>query len=149
MKRTDRKSDCAINHSLEVMGDPWSFLIIRDMVTFGKKTYGEFLASDERIGTSVLARRLAELKKHDIITKEPSQHDGRKDEYFLTEKGIALIPILNELAVWGAAHDPATGANKKVIAKYQADRQGVIDRTQEILRNGGSVVQNLGAIYNQ
>jgi len=147
MKRTDRKSDCAINYSLEVIGDQWSLLIIRDMVTFGKKTYGEFLASDERIGTSVLARRLADLEKHGIITKEPSHYDGRKDEYFLTEKGIDLIPIINELAVWGATHDPSTGANKKVIGEYRADRQGVINRTQEIIRNGGSVFHNFDDIY--
>lgn len=147
MKRLDRKSDCAINFSLEILGDAWSLLIIRDMVNFGKKTYGEFLASDERIGTSVLARKLAHLEHHGIISKQTSATDKRKEEYYLTEKGIALAPILNELAVWGAAYDQHTGADKKVINGYLSDRQGVIDRTRQVLRSGGSVRDSLRYIF--
>src|SRR5712675_826556 len=119
MKRLDRKSDCAINYSLEILGDPWSLLIVRDIVNFGKKTYGEFLASDERIGTSVLARKLASLEKNGIITKEPSKIDKRKEEYGLTAKWLDLIPILCELALWGASHDPHTGADMAKIAEYR------------------------------
>ena len=149
MKRADRKSDCAINYSLEVIGDAWSLLIIRDMVTHGKKTYGEFLASDEGIGTSVLARKLSHLEQQGIISRQPSATDRRKEEYVLTEKGIALAPILNELAVWGAAYDRQTGANKQAIAEYLSDRQGVIDRTQQVLRSGGSVSGNFKHIFPQ
>jgi len=115
MKRLDRKSDCAINFSLENIGDPWSLLIVRDMVYFGKKTYGEFLASDERIGTSVLANRLAALESNGILTKEFVETDRRKTQYQLTEKGRGLIPILHDLALWGARYDPDTGANAKLI----------------------------------
>lgn len=147
MKRLDRKSDCAINYSLEVVGDAWSLLIIRDMITFGKKTYGEFLASDERIGTSVLARKLIHLEQQGIIRKQTSETDKRKEEYHLTEKGIALTPILNELAVWGATFDRHTGADQRIIAAYQRDRQGVLDRTLHILRKGGTVLGNLAFIF--
>ena len=148
MKRLDRKSDCAINFSLEILGDAWSLLIVRDMVVHGKKTYGEFLASDERIGTSVLARKLDHLERHGIISKQTSVTDKRKEEYCLTEKGIALAPILNELAVWGAAYDQQTGADKRAIREYVADRQGVIDRTQQVLRSGSSVRSSFGYIFS-
>jgi DNA-binding HxlR family transcriptional regulator len=147
MKRLDRKSDCAINFSLEALGDAWSLLIIRDMVNFGKKTYGEFLSSNERIGTSVLARKLAHLERQGIILKQTSTTDKRKEEYYLTEKGMALAPVLNELAAWGAAYDQQTGANKRAINSYLSDRQGVISRTQQVLRSGGSVQDSLGYIF--
>lgn len=148
MKRLDRKSDCAINYSLEILGDAWSLLIVRDMMTLGKKTYGEFLASDERIGTSVLARKLVHLEQQGIVCKQTSATDRRKEEYRLTEKGIALAPILNELAVWGATFDQHTGANQKIIAIYQRDRQGVLDRTLHILRKGGTVLSNHAFIFS-
>jgi DNA-binding HxlR family transcriptional regulator len=138
MKRLDKKSDCAINFSLEILGDAWSLLIIRDMVWFGKKTYGEFLASKERIGTSVLARKLTHLESQGIVLKQTSLADKRKEEYYLTEKGVALVPLLNELAVWGATYDSQTGADKKVIDEYKSDRQGTIDRIQQVLRRGGA-----------
>ena len=147
MKRLDRKSDCAINYSLEILGDAWSLLIIRDMISFGKKTYGEFLSSDERIGTSVLARKLAHLERQGIIYKQTSATDKRKEEYYLTDKGIALVPILNELALWGATYDSHTGANIKIINKYQSDRQGVIARTQQVLRKGDAVRENFNRIF--
>lgn len=126
MKRTDRKSDCAINYSLEIFGDPWSLLIVRDIVNFRKKTYGEFLASDERIGTSVLARKLEALERHGIITKQPSQTDKRKEEYALTPKGLDLIPILCELALWGATHDPVTGADMSKVREYRNNPRKVV-----------------------
>lgn len=113
MKRVDRKSDCAINFSLENVGDPWTLLIVRDISNHGKKTYSEFLASDERIGTSVLARRLAAMEKSGILTKKSNRRDKRMLEYKLTQKGLDLIPVLNALTAWGATHDPKTGADPK------------------------------------
>ena len=113
MKRTDRKSDSAINFSLEHIGDPWSLLIVRDLVYHGKKTYSEFLASDERIGTSVLARRLAAMEGAGILTKQLNDHDKRMLEYRLTQKGLDLVPVLEALTAWGATHDPETGADPK------------------------------------
>lgn len=147
MKRLDRKSDCAINFSLEILGDTWSLLIIRDMIFFDKKTYGEFLASSERIGTSVLARKLAHLIRHGIIYKQNSATDRRREEYYLTGKGLALVPTLNELAVWGAIYDKHTGVNKENIRSYLSDRQGVLDRMQKILQRNGSVRGNFRYIF--
>jgi DNA-binding HxlR family transcriptional regulator len=146
MKRIDRKSDCAINFSLETFGDPWSLLIIRDIVYFGKKTYGEFLSSDERIGTSVLAKRLVTLEKKGIIRKTRSKLDKRHGEYWLTKKGLDLIPVLLDLADWGAAYDPKTGASGKWIKAVRANRQVMIKRIRNVVSKGGSVLKDYNRI---
>ena len=130
MKRTDRRSDCAINFSLEAIGDPWSLLIVRDMVFFQKTTFGEFMASDERIGTNTLSRRLASLESHGIITKHPAKTDKRKDRYALTDKGLALVPILVDLTEWGATYDPHTGASPDQVMAMRTDRVGFIIAAQ-------------------
>ena len=92
MKHTQHKrSDCPINFALETFDDPWSLLIIRDIVYFGKKTYGEFLASEEGMATNILASRLAHLEQQGLLVKKPSEQDKRKEEYVLTETGLDLI----------------------------------------------------------
>src|SRR5687768_4343044 len=115
-KKRHRRSDCPINFGLETFGDMWSLLIIRDIVYFGKKTYGEFLDSDEHIATNILASRLLHLEEKGILLKTPSATDKRKEVYSLTEKGLDLIPILLEIASWSAQHDPQTGAPPDWIA---------------------------------
>src|SRR2546421_11585921 len=93
-----RRSDCPINFALETFGDPWSLLILRDIIYFGKKTYGEFLASEEGMATNILASRLVQLEQRGILMKKLSEKDKRKEEYVLTEKGLDLIPTLVEMA---------------------------------------------------
>src|SRR6266513_557208 len=111
MKHTHHKrSDCPINFALETFGDPWSLLIIRDLVYFGKRTYGEFLESEEGMATNILASGLAHLEQKGNLLKQPAQKDKRKEVYLLTEKGLDLIPALVELANWSAEHDPDTAA---------------------------------------
>ena len=102
MKKHQRRSDCPISFALETFGDTWSLLIVRDIVYFGKKTYGEFLESDEGIATNILASRLEQLEQSGILTKRPYASDKRKEVYSLTEKGLDLIPILVEMASWSA-----------------------------------------------
>ncbi len=104
MKTDDEKeelrSDCPVNFGLESFGDKWSLLIVRDMMFWGKRTYGEFLRSDEGIATNILAARLASLEKEGIISKKPHPADRRKEMYSLTEKGLELIPLLVEIVAW-------------------------------------------------
>src|SRR6476620_7777135 len=109
-KQHYRGSDCPISFALETFGDMWSLLIVLDIIYFGKKTYGEFLESDEGIATNILASRLAWLVQTGILVKKPHARDKRKEVYALTEKGLDLIPILLELANWSTQHDPETGA---------------------------------------
>lgn len=110
MKRTDIKSHCPINFSLEVFGDPWALLIVRDIASYGKHTYGEFLGSKEKISTRMLAMRLKGLENKGIIIRKPHPTDHRKDLYYLTPKGEAALPILIELATWGSTFDSKTDA---------------------------------------
>ena len=140
MKHTHQKrSDCPINFALETFGDPWSLLIIRDIVYFGKNTYGEFLASEEAMATNILASRLAHLEHQGILVKKLSEQDRRKEEYALTEKGLDLIPILVDMANWSAEHDPHTAAPPTWIDLMKADREKMIQRIRETVQSGGSV----------
>ncbi len=94
------RSNCPVNFGLENFGDKWSLLIIRDIVFWGKKTYGEFLKSDEGIATNILAARLASLEREGILTKAPHPTDKRTEVYSLTDKGLELIPLLVEIVAW-------------------------------------------------
>ena len=147
--KQQRRSDCPINFALEMFGDPWSLLIIRDMVYFGKKTYGEFLASEEGIATNILASRLAQLERQGFLEKRLSQTDKRREEYFLTERGLDLIPILVEMANWSAEHDPNSGAPAAWIAVMKANREQMIQRIRETVRSGGSVFAGENSLVRQ
>ena len=150
MKHTQqRRSDCPINFALETFGDPWSLLIIRDIVYFGKKTYGEFLASEEGMATNILASRLARLEEQGILMKKPSEQDKRKEEYALTEKGLDLIPVLAEIANWSAEYDPHTGAPAAWITLMKADREKMLRLIRETVENGGSVFVGEKSLISQ
>lgn len=139
MKRAENKSHCPVNFALETFGDAWSLLIVRDIVFWGKRTYGEFLESDEGISTNVLAARLAHLESKGILVREPHENDRRKEVYALTEKGLALIPILLEMSGWAAQYDPATTAPQAFVAAVYADRKKMFKRVQDVVREGGSL----------
>src|ERR1700716_3994368 len=95
-----RRSGCPLNASIEMLGDRWSLLIIRDMMLRGSRTYKEFLESYERIATNILADRLRKLIAYGIITTESDPSDGRKRIYLLTSKGIDLAPVMTEMGLW-------------------------------------------------
>src|ERR1700730_3125195 len=100
-----RRSGCPLNASVEILGDRWSLLIIRDMMLRGFRSYKQFLGSYERIATNILADRLRRLEEHGIITAEPDPSDGRKLIYLLTKKGIDLAPVLTEMVLWSGRHE--------------------------------------------
>jgi DNA-binding HxlR family transcriptional regulator len=149
VKRTDRKSHCPVNFALETVGDPWSLLVVRDIVFYGKHAFGEFLASEERITTSVLAARLATLVRTGILAKHRSAADRRKESYSLTDKGLALIPVLVELANWGVSYDPEVVANPLWVTKAQTDRAGLCQLIRDTVAAGGSVFRGENNVINQ
>lgn len=150
MKHTHQKrSDCPINFALETFGDPWSLLIVRDIVYFGKKTYGEFLASEEAIATNILASRLALLEQKGILAKRVCDEDRRKEEYVLTEAGLDLIPVLVEMANWSAEHDPQTGAPPAWISLMKAERDQMIERIRQTVQAGRSVFVGPDSLISQ
>jgi len=149
MKKKQRRSDCPINFALETFGDRWSLLIIRDMVYFGKKSYGEFLASEEGMATNILASRLVQLEQRGLVVKQPDETDKRKEVYFLTEKGLDLIPILLDLAGWGAQHDPHTAAPQAWIARVKADKAKLVALIRETVQRGGSIFSGPDSVVSQ
>ena len=149
VKRTDRKSHCAVNSALETVGDPWSLLVVRDIVFYGKHTFGEFLSSEERITTSVLADRLANLVARGILAKRRSLSDRRKEFYELTEKGLALIPILVELANWGMSYDPEARINARWAQRTRTDREGLDRLIHETVAAGGAVFRGANSVIDQ
>ena len=117
---SERRSQCPLNASVEMLGDRWSLLIIRDMMLRGFRSYKEFMECYEGIATNILADRLRKLVSYGIITAEPDPLDGRKLIYRLTKKGIDLAPVLTEMVLWAAAHED-TG-NQALAQEMQADR---------------------------
>ena len=139
--KEDIRSHCAVNYGVELFGDRWSLLIIRDIVFVGKKTYGEFLKSEEGIATNVLASRLASLEEQGILSRAPSPDDRRKDFYTLTEKGLDLIPLVLNIVLWSAKHDPKsyTRRRKEFVAGLNRSVQKVSGEVKELVRNGGCI----------
>lgn len=121
-KRPSRRSDCPLNVSLEILGDRWSLLIIRDLMFRGFRTYKELLESEEGIATNILADRLQRLEACGIVSISQEPTDRRKLIYRLTEKGIDLAPVLVELILWGDRHED-TAAPRAVIRKMQKQRE--------------------------
>src|SRR5271157_2691972 len=116
----ERRSGCPLNASVEMLGDRWSLLIIRDMMLRGFQTYTEFMECYEGIATNILADRLRKLIEYGIIKAEADPSDGRKLIYTLTAKGIDLAPVLTEMVLWAAAHED-TG-NQALVQQMREDK---------------------------
>lgn len=130
-----RRSTCPINATLEVLGDRWSLLIVRDMLFAGARSYKDFLASEEKIATNILADRLNRLRESGIITAERDARDGRSQIYRLTDKGLDLIPVLMELSQWGARHEDGEPPNG-ILDAWRADREGFQAGIRRSIREG-------------
>ena len=125
------RSGCPLNASVEILGDRWSLLIIRDMMLRGFRSYKQFLQSYEGIATNILADRLRKLIAHGIITTEPDPSDGRKMIYSLTAKGIDLGPVLTEMVLWAAAHEETE--NPALVHRIQKDKQQFLAEVRQRL----------------
>jgi DNA-binding HxlR family transcriptional regulator len=132
-QKPKRRSECPLNASVEMLGDRWSLLIIRDMMLRGFQTYKEFMECYEGIATNILADRLKKLVAYGIITANPDPSDGRKLIYSLTAKGIDLAPVLTEMVLWAAAHED-TG-NQALVRLMRADKEKFLAGVRERLAN--------------
>ncbi len=123
------RSGCPVNVSLEVFGDRWSLLIVRDLMIRGFQTFREFEHAGERIATNTLSDRLRRLGGAGIIQAERDPADRRQKRYRLTQKGIDLAPVLLELLIWGAQHEN-TGAPAGAISQIARNRAAVLEETR-------------------
>ena len=149
VKRANERSDCPVNYGVETFGDSWSLLILRDMVTVGKRTFGEFHESDERIGTSALTQRLAELEVRGIVKRHPDPGDGRKIIYTPGPSGIAAIPLIYELNKWGTASSDRTESHPAMYAALKLERDSVVHAWQEAVTAGDSFYFGENSVVNQ
>ena len=101
------RSPCPLAVTLDIVGDKWSLIVIRDLFR-GKTRYSEFLTSPEGVTTNILAERLKRLEDHGLISKTAYQENPVRHEYALTAKGRALGPVIREIAIWANAHYPGT-----------------------------------------
>lgn len=116
MKAVTMRSDCPISCTLDVLGDKWSLLIMRDLLFFGTNSFGEFLLSDEKIAKNILADRLEYLLEEGFIVKEVSPTNKSKFLYYPTDKGVDLVPLLLQLAAWSEKHHPSCQPKTEVGA---------------------------------
>jgi DNA-binding HxlR family transcriptional regulator len=116
------KSNCPISYSLDLFGDRWTLLVLRDLILWGKTRFAEFQNSDEKIASNILSDRLRRLEERGIVGIEKDPCDARQKIYTATEKGLSLTPVLLEIAAWGASNDPNTGAPADFAADFYADR---------------------------
>lgn len=133
MTRRRRRSDCPVHHALAAIGDPWTLLIVRDLMFKRRATYTDFLRAEEGIATNILADRLARIEADGIAVRDPDA--GR---YRLTEKGIALMPVLLEMMVWSASFDPDTAASPAFIERIRTDRDALVAELTRSLRNAAT-----------
>lgn len=134
MAKQKRRSDCPISFALEIFGDRWSLLIIRDLMFKGKRTYGDFLASEEKIATNILADRLVMLEDSGIIKGKTDPENKSRINYSLTPKGIDLIPVLLEIIKWSAKHDKKSAAPKEFVDRVIKNREKFIKEIEGMLK---------------
>jgi DNA-binding HxlR family transcriptional regulator len=125
----NRRSGCPLNASVEMLGDRWSLLILRDMMLRGFRTFKEFLTSYEGIATNILSDRLKRLIAHGIITTHEDPSDGRKLIYVLTPKGLDLAPVLTEMVLWAAKHEE-TG-NQPLVRQMQQGKEQFVEAVRQ------------------
>jgi DNA-binding HxlR family transcriptional regulator len=123
--RSHHRSGCPVSISLEMLGDRWSLLIVRDLMVRGFRTFKEFQESGEGIASNILADRLQKLGNSGIITGETEPTDGRRVNYRLTRKGIDLAPVVLELLIWGARYEDI-GAPCALIRKLEKHRKELL-----------------------
>ena len=120
------RSGCPIANALDVLGDRWTLLVVRDLIFFGRREYGEFLAAGEGIATNILADRLERLCGAGLVARFDHPTDGKRYVYRITEPGLDLVPTLLELILWSAHHVPGVRIPRRRLTALKKDRDGFI-----------------------
>lgn len=136
MAGSKKRSLCPISTSLEIWGDKWSLLIIRDLMFQKQCTYGDFLKSPEKIATNILASRLLTLEENNIIVKLEHPESKAKVLYQLTEKGIELFPVLIEVSLWAEKYYEIPEDRKLVLEKAKKNKAAFIEKGIKKMKEG-------------
>ncbi len=128
MNTIKKRSECPLSCSLDIFGDKWSLLIIRDLMFSNKETYNDFIKSSEGIATNILASRLKVLEENGIINKLIHPESKAKKLYKLTEKGINLLPIIVEIYLWSEKYFTIPDDIKDKINIAKKDKNKFIEQ---------------------
>ena len=128
----DRRSGCPISSTLDLLGDKWTLLVVRDLLFLRKRRFGEFLESPEGIPTNILSDRLRRLEEHGVVEKSLYSARPQRYEYRLTAMGAELFHVLRAMAEWGLRHLPGTAAPPE-----EALRQAYATVRQELEEGAG------------
>ena len=131
---TRERSGCPISLSLELLGDRWTLLIVRDLVFAGKTHFREFLQSDEGISSRTLAERLQTLQDEGIVTRSDDPTHKLKAIYRLTEAGIDLLPVLATLGAWGSKYRNAENELARIADELAAGGEVALEQMKKKLR---------------
>lgn len=132
MKATTSRSECPISCTLDVVGDKWTLLIVRDLLFFGKNSFGEFLLSKENIARNILGDRLEWLVDKGFFVKEVAPSNKSKFLYYPTQKAVDLVPVLFELSNWSKKHTPTAVPNADVSAFRDPEGTAMIELRKRI-----------------
>ncbi|PCJ63592.1 MAG: transcriptional regulator [Bacteroidetes bacterium] len=135
MKKTQKRSECPISRTLDLFGDKWTLLIIRDIAFKGHRFYNEFLDSDEGIATNVLSDRLKMLETKGFLVSKKYEQLKTKKVYTLTDEGIGLIPLVLDMLVWGYKFDNSLAVQPGIIERIENDRDNFIAEIVTALKN--------------
>ena len=133
--KSKKRSECPVSCSLDIWGDKWSLLIIRDLMFAKECTYSDFLKSDEKIATNILAARLQALEDNQIIVKLEHPQSKVKVLYKLTQKGIDLLPIMIEINLWAEKYFTIPAERQAMIEVVKKDKEGFIASMSEDLKS--------------
>ncbi len=134
MADNKKRSDCPVSCSLEVWGDKWSLLIVRDLMFAKECTYGDFLKSEEKIATNILASRLLMLEENGIIKKSDHPESKAKVLYKLTGKGIDLLPLMIEINLWAEKYYDLPAERKATLKEVKKDKNKFITKMMNELK---------------
>lgn len=120
-------SGCPIDYGLDVFGDRWTLLVVRDLLLVGKRHFNELMQSPERIASNILADRLKKLEEHGLIARSSDPDNRKQVIYELTEKGRDLTPVLVALIRWGGKHDPNTPVPAAFVRRHAPDIEALLN----------------------
>lgn len=134
--KSKKRSDCPVSNSLDIWGDKWSLLIIRDLMFAKQCTYGDLLKSPEGIATNILASRLQTLEENKLIEKLDHPDSKVKVLYKLTKKGIDLLPVMIEINLWAEKYFTVPADRKAMLKEVKKDKEGFIKASMKELEKG-------------
>ena len=139
--RTRRLSGCPIDYALDLFGDRWTLLVIRDFLFRGKRHFKELMESPERIASNILTARLKKLEERGLIERHPDPDNRKQVIYTLTDKGRDLTPVLVEMVRWGGRHDPDTLCPKNVVTLLTRDNERLLADLREGMKGAARKAQ--------